>query len=226
MSAVINVTDDASRGRSDQVPPSPPGNRQRVRKPYRQPRFIWGAALVVASVLLGVLVVGAADSRVTVWAASHDLAAGTVVTADDLIEVSVQLSSPDRYLDARNSDIVGKRLSRQIMQDELVPVGAVDVGLKEHRYVTVPVEPIHSPTDLAHGDRVDVYVSPRDSVSSGGASRLVVARALVASVATDVDSAAGELAVVLDVETSQAAALVSASRGGVLDLVHVPAGAI
>ena len=58
-----------------------------------------GVLLVLVSVLLGARVVGAADSTVPVWAASGDLAAGTVLAAGDLVAVDVRLDdAAGRYL--------------------------------------------------------------------------------------------------------------------------------
>lgn len=201
---------------------SPPARRHTYNNGWRQPRFVVGCALIVGSVLVGALIVGGADERVVVWSARHDLAAGTVVAADDLVAVPVAMDQAQRYLDAAESAVVGRRLGRAVGQDELIAITAVGAAQADHRLITVPVEPVHAPTDLAHGDRVDVYSSPRDAATAGGSSKLVLTNALVEKVSTDVDSARGELAVVLDVRADQAAAIVNAVRTGVLDLVRVP----
>lgn len=201
---------------------SPPARRHSHNKGWRQPRFLVGCALIVGSVLVGALIVGGADDRVLVWSARHDLAAGTVVAPDDLVAVPVAMDSASRYLDSAQSDVVGRRLGRAIGQNELIAITAVGAADADRRLITVPVEPVHAPTDLAHGDRVDVYSSPRDAATAGGTSKLVLTGALVDKVSTDVDTARGELAVVLDVRADQAAAIVNAVRTGVLDLVRVP----
>lgn len=204
---------------------SPSARRLRQKVAWRQPRFLIGFALIVGSVLAGAIVVGGADDRVMVWSARHDLAAGTVVNADDLMAVPVALDDAQRYLDASVSDVLGRRLSRPVGRNELVAITAIGSVDQDRRLTTIPVEPVHAPTDLVHGDRVDVYSSPRDSATAGGTSRLVLTNALVAEVSTDVDTARGELAVVLDVQADQAAAIVTAARTGVLDLVRVPVNA-
>lgn len=201
---------------------SPPARRHSHNKGWRQPRFLVGCVLIVGSVLVGALIVGGADDRVLVWSARHDLAAGTVVAPDDLVAVPVAMDSASRYLDSAQSDVVGRRLGRAIGQNELIAITAVGAADADRRLITVPVEPVHAPTDLAHGDRVDVYSSPRDAATAGGTSKLVLTGALVDKVSTDVDTARGELAVVLDVRADQAAAIVNAVRTGVLDLVRVP----
>ena len=132
------------------------------------------------------------------------------------------MEQASRYLDASGSEVIGRRLGRAIGQDELVAITAIGASDADRRLITVPVEPVHAPTDVAHGDRVDVYSSPRDAATAGGSSRLVLTGALVEQVSTDIDSARGELAVVLDVRADQAALVVNAVRTGVLDLVRVP----
>lgn len=201
---------------------SPPARRRQPVPAWRQPRVLGGCALVVVSVILGTFIVGSADDRVMVWSVRHDLAAGSVVNADDLAAVPVALDQAQRYVGADDSAIVGRRLARAIGRDELVAISAVGSSDADSRLITVPVEPVHAPTDLAHGDRVDVYSSPRDAATAGGSSRLVLMNALVSQLSTDVDTARGELAVVLDVRADQAAAVVTAARTGVLDLVRVP----
>jgi len=201
---------------------SPHARRQRIPKAWQQPKFLAGAALVVVSVVLGASLIGSADQRVMVWSAARDLAPGTVLVRADLIATPVQAEQVDRYVGANSDDLLGRSLIRPMGTDELVPVGAIGAGRDNTRLITVPVEPIHAPTDLAHGDLVDVYVSPRDAATAGGASRMALAGVTVAEVAPDVDSATGELAVVLEVGAEQAGEVVSASRSGVLDLVRVP----
>ncbi len=201
---------------------SPVAQRQRNQKAWKQPKFLVGAALVVVSVVVGATLVGSADQRVLVWSAARDLAPGTVLTSDDLIATPVQSELVDRYIGTNSEDLVGRSLGRPIGANELVPVSAIGTGRGNTRLITVPVEPIHAPTDLAHGDLVDVYVSPRDAAMTGGVSRLALAGVSVAQVEPDVDSATGEIAVVLEVGADQTAEVVGASRGGVLDLVRVP----
>ena len=213
-------------GSADTSKPGSPNARRVQQTPaWRQPRFVVGCALIVASVLLGAVTVGGADDRVTVWASTHDLAAGTVVSDEDLAPVAVALDQAGRYLSASETSVFGRRISRAIGKDELVALSAIAAPDIDSRLITVPVEPVHAPTDLAHGDRVDIYSSPRDAATAGGSSRLVLTNALVSQLSTDVDTARGELAVVLDVRADQAGAIVTAARTGVLDLVRVPVGA-
>ena len=204
---------------------SPAARRLAAHSRWRDPRMAAGVALVAVSVVIGSWVVAAADDRVTVWSAAHDLASGTELQADDLVQVPVRLDGASAYVGSDSAELVGSRLSRGVGAGELIAVSAVTTAHPDHRLITLPVEPMHAPVQMAHGDRVDVYVSPRDNSGTPGASRLVLASALVADASEASDSASGEAAVVLDVDSAQAAALVSASRSGVIDLVRVPVDA-
>ena len=67
---------------------------RRVRPPrWLDLRLVLGVLLVLASVLLGARVVSAADATVPVWAVTGDLAAGTQLSADDLVAVDVRLDA-------------------------------------------------------------------------------------------------------------------------------------
>src|SRR5690242_1627018 len=65
---------------------------RRVRPPrWLDLRLVLGVLLVLGSVLVGARVLSSADATVPVWAASGDLAAGTALTADDVVAVDVRL---------------------------------------------------------------------------------------------------------------------------------------
>lgn len=208
----------------DTVPQSPPARRLGARSRLRDPRLALGVGLIALSVIAATAVVSSADDRVMVWAASHDLAIGTVIGESDLVTVPVRLDAAAAYLDSSSTRAVGQRLSRPVGTGELVPVAAVGAAAANHRLVTIAVEPLHVPPGLGHGDRVDVYVSSRESAIGSGASRLVMANALVDEADDTAESTTGEIAVVLDVPVANAATLVSGGRGGVIDLARVPLG--
>lgn len=202
-------------------PESPSADRLVVRKRWRDPRLAAGLALVACSIVVGTLVVSGADDRVMVLSAANDLGAGTRIQPGDLRVVAVRLDAVGQYLGVSETELVGRTLARAVGAGELVPQSAIGSSGGPSRLVTLPVEPMHGPAGLGHGDRVDVYVSERDSTRST-ASRLVLSNALVAEAGTGSDSATGETAVVLDVDPIAAPAVVAAGRSGVIDLVRVP----
>ncbi len=165
----------------------------------------------------------AADDTVAVWSVTSDLAEGSALQTVDLKVVQVRLGDVSgAYLGASGPSPVGYVTTRAITADELLPVNAVvapGTG-PPLRNVTVPVERFHAPGDLARGQRVDVYVTPKD-----GVTRAVLAGALVSEVVSDggrLGPSGASLGVVLSVQPAQVAALVQAAQDGALDLVSVP----
>lgn len=131
---------------------------------WRDPRLWVGIALVAVSVLVGARVLAGADDTVTVWAATHDLAAGDRVTAADLVSRSVRFASAtDQALYYATGEALPGRmqLERGVGAGELLARTAVGspgrAGLLE---VPVSVDPNQVPDDVGDGSRVDVYVRP------------------------------------------------------------------
>ena len=201
---------------------SAPAERVVTPSRLRDPKLAFGVVLVAVSVAVGSWVIDSADDRVMVWSATRDLSGGTQLREDDLARVPVRLDAAQAYVGADAESIAGRRLSRPVGSGELVPLAAVVDDGADHRLITLPVEPMHGPLDVHHGDRVDVYVSPRDPATESTTSKLVLAGAMVCDVSESADSASGEVAVVLDVSSAQAALTVAAGRSGVIDLVRVP----
>lgn len=145
-------------------------------------RFVLGIALVLASVLLGARIVSAARDTSPAFAARHDLAAGTILSADDLSEVAVQLPDTGEraYLD-RLEDAVGKRLSRPVAAGELVPVRAL-ANVQPQTTVTVPLAAGAAP-DLRKGERIELWVS-----TGGCEATVLLSDVTVQSVRTDAGS--------------------------------------
>ena len=193
-------------------------------------RLALGVGLVLVSVLAGSRLLGAAGDRVTVWSARTSLASGTILRADDLIAVQVAPDGLEAYV-AESTDVTGKPLARDIAAGELLPAAAVGANAStDRRLVTMPVDPLHAPPGLARGERVDVYLSPKDGTSVGqdGVSvlpTLVLSGALVADPGqVDAAGASSQVGVVLDVSSKDAGRAVAAARGGDVDIVRVGSG--
>ena len=99
----------------------------------------------------------------------------------------------------------------------------VDADVADARWVTVPVEPLHAPVDLAPGERVDVWATDASDLGAIPVPELVLERVLVSQVAVDGVGMGGEYGVVLEIDPRDAAALLAAARSGGIDLVRVPA---
>ena len=205
--------------------PAGPAPR-RVRPPrWLDLRLLLGVLLVLASVLLGARVIGAADATVPVWAAASDLAAGSRLTAADLVAVDVRLDRTAAAYLATGSRPEGRTLDRPVHAGELVPRSAlaetaplVDLAL--------PVQAGYVPPSLTRGQVVDVYaVADAASARSGavGAVTPVVLRAPVQAVSgrsTGVlSSATTTLQVVVAVAPEDAARVLQAIGGRPLVVV-------
>ncbi|HET7902212.1 MAG TPA: SAF domain-containing protein [Candidatus Nanopelagicales bacterium] len=214
-----------SRPGTTTLPASP---RARRLRDGRDLRLALGVGLVLVAVVLGSRVVSAGGDRTEVWALRAALASGTTLSADDLVAVPVALDAVDAYV-ATTTDVVGQRVARDVGAGELLPAAALAASGEARRLVTVPVDALHAPPGLARGERVDVYVTPKDGASVGGDGvtvlpSLVLAGALVADPGVvDESGASSQVGVVLDVSATDADRAVAAARAGDVDLVRVGA---
>ncbi len=131
---------------------------RRVRTPkWLDLRLIAGVVLVLASVVVGAKVVASSDSTQRMWAASRDLAAGSVLTTSDVRLVRVRLpESAGSYL-GPGAQPRGQMLSRPLATGELVPrsaLGDVSAGTT----ITVPVDAQNAPK-VTRGQRIQLWLS-------------------------------------------------------------------
>lgn len=214
------------RARHDSLREAP--RAQRLRLSRRGDIRLWlGLVLLVGSMFAGAHLMSRGAQTVTVWQAGRDLSAGS--SPQHMRPVTVALGSvAGDYLPV--SERPAGQLRYPIQEGELIPRSALTVpDFSPSRIVTIGVEPLHAPIDLASGDRVDVWsttdpvsdLSVPQVVESDAGPALVLESVLVEDVAPD--AMGRELAIVVRVHPDQVQALVRAARGGVLDLVAVPA---
>jgi hypothetical protein len=211
------------------VPESPAGARL-PRRSWRDPRLVLGVVLVLLSMGAVVVVVRASDDRVSVWAARDDVVAGSTFEGDEVVAVRVQLPDLGPYVSASTPLEPGTTAARDVAAGELL----TDVALhgpaepRDVRVVTLPVLRNQMPSDLAAGDRVDVYVVERDGGGAPAAPpEQVLAAVSVASVDADGGAFGGtslEVGVALAVPDDEVPVLVAAQAKGTVTLVDVPVG--
>ena len=215
-----------SRPRSDAptaTPPvSPAANRPR-RAWWRDPRVLAGIGIVLACTFIGARLLSGGGDTVAVWQVNRDLAAGAVVNADDVTAVQVDRAAATTYAVA--DGLPTAPLARDLLAGELLPAPS-EVPPADARWVTVPVEPLHAPVDLAPGERVDVYATQGADLGDPARPELVLPAALVSSVSADAVGFGGEYGVVLEVAPEAAADVLAAVRTGAVDLVRVPVGEV
>lgn len=226
----ISGTTAPSPGTASTVAASP--TPRRLRGPsWLDLRLIVGVLLVLASVVVGARVVGAADESVTVWAAARDLSAGTTLRSADVRLVQVRLFDAGPVYLGAEAELPGRVLDRPVRSGELLP--ASSLGSPSDRVsVALPVPGSGVPFDLTRGQLVDVYATGPDSQGGPDVTRLVLAAAPVQAVDgenTGVLSSAGGLRqIVVSVPSTTAGELVAAIAGrdlalAILDSLAVPA---
>lgn len=135
---------------------------------WRDPRLWIGVALVAASILVGVKVIGAADDTIEVWAVRSDLAKGQEVGSGDLVVKRVHLADDaDLYVHADEELPDGATLERAVGAGELLPEGALGDGEEALVELVMPLTTQYVPQDLAKGDQISVWVVTRSDGGSG-----------------------------------------------------------
>jgi hypothetical protein len=121
-------------------------------------RLVFGVLLVLASIVVGAVVVSRASDTHPAVVVTHDLAAGTVLTADDLAIKQVQLPDDGHgvYLSTVHA-AVHRELDRAVSKGELLPAAAIH-SVPARTTLTVPLDPGTAP-DLRAGQRIEVWVS-------------------------------------------------------------------
>lgn len=222
---------DADHPREPRVTELPSPRAARLATPrWLNGRLVAGVLLVLLSVLTGVRVVAAADRSSSVVTVTRDLAAGTILTPDDLGVAQVRLrGNGDRYAAAAGPSPVGRVLTRPMSRRELLPLDAVadPRSLEPSRLVTVPVGRLHAPPDLARGQLVDVLATYGGSGQPG--RTVPVLRAVPVQAvdrgASTLTAGGSEFAVVLRVAPDRVSVLVAALQSASLDVVRVEPGA-
>ncbi|MBB3086086.1 SAF domain-containing protein [Geodermatophilus sabuli] len=198
---------------------------RRVRPPrWLDLRLVLGVLLVLGSVLLGARVVAAADATVPVWSAAGDLAAGTVLTAADLVSVDVRLDGTAGAYLAAGTKPEGRTLARAVRAGELVPRASLEEPA-ELVQLALPVQAGYVPPGLVRGQVVDVYAVADPTVGAGGPSdvSLVVGAAPVQAISGRAEgvlsTATTTVQVVVSVPVDRAPAVLGAIAGRPLVVV-------
>jgi hypothetical protein len=121
-------------------------------------RLVLGVALVAASVAAVTMLVGAADTRVAVYAAAESLAPGDRVDAADLVERSVALDGAEElYLLVDSLPDGGFVVAQPVAAGQLVPLSAAGSpdGVRATSLVLQLAGPVS--TVVETGSLVDVW---------------------------------------------------------------------
>jgi hypothetical protein len=189
-------------------------------------RLLIGLALVAASVVGVVALVGAVDTRTTVYAAAAALSPGDHIDRGDLVEREVSLDGADGlYLRADELPADGLVMVQPVRDGELVPRAAVGdaSGVRSTALVLELTAPPSSA--VRAGAVVDVWASPAEADGRGfGVPVVLVPDAVVVRIVEDdgLVSSGGSAVEVL-VPRSRVARVLQAQAAGDA-LAVVPAG--
>jgi hypothetical protein len=148
--------------------PSAPAQRNK-RARWKDGRLVLGVLLVAVTALVGAKLLSSADDTTTIWAAKHDLPAGTKLTGDDLTTVRVRFTSSDdanKYV-AADADLKGLVVARAVDAGEFVPrEAAVSESENDRTELPLSVATGRLPSDTAAGDLVDIWIVPKTESQS------------------------------------------------------------
>ncbi|MEE1616920.1 SAF domain-containing protein [Brachybacterium sp. J153] len=154
----------------------------RLRRPrWRDPRLIVGIVLVVASVLMGALLVSRLSETTPVLIAKGPIAPGDPLDAETLTTVELRLGDQQElYVGSLDAVPDGAVAGRAVQAGEMLPVSAVgqpeDVAL---RPVVIPVDASVAES-VVPGATVELWhTSPAPQDGGSGEARLLVEEAIV-----------------------------------------------
>ncbi|WP_458041120.1 MULTISPECIES: SAF domain-containing protein [Bacteria] len=202
--------------------------------PARRPRAFWndvrffvGLGLIVASVAGVWATVTAARQTVPVFAAARTIVPGDEVTADDLRLVEASLGAAEGVYLSPDALNPGSIATRTVTEGELVPVNALEDGVRA-RVTTVVVQTTTAvPSDVVAGSVVELWASPVLEQGVFGTPAILVADATVGAV-DEADSLLGARGSTLELvvpRSDVAAVLQAVAASSALSIVPGAGGA-
>lgn len=196
----------------------------RLRRPrWKDPRLVVGIVLVLASVLMGSLLVSRLAQTTPVLVARTALLPGEVLDAEDLTTVELRLGDQETlYLGSLEAVPEGAVLTQPVRAGELLPAAAVgQPDAVRLRPVVIPVDAAVAES-VAPGATVELWHTPATEDGTGTAE-LLVEDAVVRRVDDGSSLAMRTMAVeVLVPRDDLAAVLEVLSREERLDVIGVP----
>jgi hypothetical protein len=183
-------------------------------------RTITAALTIILSVAAGIALIGASDRSVTLWGVAQDLGIGSTIRDGDLVLRRAHLDRATNIYLSGSYQPNGLYVTRDLRAGELLPATAVSksAGLAMRRVVSLEIESHHLPPNIARGDLVDLYVTPRGTGGEIlGAPERVIGDVVVDAVETDSNST--HIGVALSLLDVDVPAVVEAAQRGHLDLV-------
>lgn len=180
-------------------------------RPWRDPRLILGALLVLVATVLGARLVAAGDDRVEYWSIDTTATPGDAVSPDDLRPAKVRLPSSSAHSYVRTDEEFEAPLDELVWAHPLTPgslVGKDSLVVRSSAsrgQLPLNVASGAAPSDLAKGDVVDVWVGPGPGDDAGGQAVRVLEGVRVLGSGDEGSTSGGSLAqtVLVDVDESR-----------------------
>ncbi|ATG51589.1 flagellar biosynthesis protein FlgA [Brachybacterium vulturis] len=154
----------------------------RLRTPrWKDPRLIVGIVLVVASVLMGAVLVSRLSETTAVLVARSAIVPGDAISAEDLMVVELRLGEQtDHYVGTVEAVPEGAVALRTIRPGELVPMSAIGQSAEVPlRPVVIPVEASVAES-VVPGATVELWhTAPAGEEGADAQARLLVPDAVV-----------------------------------------------
>jgi hypothetical protein len=169
----------------------------------RNPRALFGAGLLLLSLVSALLLTSAANRSVLVWSTKGELAVGDVVASTDLVKTKVLLPQNSKLYLSTNAKLIGTTVVRKVGAGEIIPAAALSRNTQGADLNSVPLKIAKNdlPADLAKGQVVDVYVLPASGIASskGVTTTLVGEKLSVESIDIKSRDLGGDIGVILKV---------------------------
>lgn len=187
---------------------------------FHRTRLLGGLALIGSSAVLGYLMLGQDASSINHYVMVRNLAAGALITPEDVEIRSLPASVPHPYISV-DEDIFGQRLARDAFVGEFIPLnGVLKPGEPNLRTVSIPIGTGHAPV-VSAGELVDVWMTPSvDGVMAPGPAELVLEAAVIETGNVDQDTSIDSV-VTVTVLFDDVQKIVGAIQSGSISLVQV-----
>lgn len=203
---------------------------RRIEKPrWINARTILGLLLFTVSLLAGQRLIESTRVTTGMWSAAHDLPTGTVLSANDLVPIQVNLGSQSSHYALAETALIGAVITRPVGAGEMFPLKALAAPgtASDGRLITIPIGPEHAVGGaLSPGDLVDVFATFRPG-EGGSFSTQLLGEAEVVEVVTSggiVAAAEGLVGLTLRVTPDDAGRVAFAIRNAEIDVVRVTGG--
>lgn len=120
---------------------------------------------IAISLIAAATLAGLSQSSTSIWAASHQLAPGSVITAADITRVDATLGRSSRGYYASSARLIGNVVTRPVGILEFIPLNALAQpgSATDFREMPLGIAKSDLPADIAAGERVDLYSVPKDA---------------------------------------------------------------